>query len=78
MGLFSTVKGAFVVGAKLEKAKTLAREIDQTMKKISTGAEDLRMAIAQEFLNQREKLLCLKPSLTPEQQIDMGRRCLST
>lgn len=74
MGLFSTVRSAFAASLELEKAKTLAKEIEDTMKNISIAEEDLRMAICQEFLNQREILLRLKPGLTPEQQIEMGRR----
>ncbi|KVM84612.1 hypothetical protein WT05_15495 [Burkholderia stagnalis] len=74
MGLFSTVRGAFATSLELERAKTLANEIAETMKNISVAEENLRLAICQEFLDQREMLLRIKPTLTPEQQIDMGRR----
>lgn len=74
MGLFSTVRGAFAVSLELEKAKTLAKEIEDAMKNISLAEENLRIAICQEFLNQRQILLRVKPTLTTEQQIEMGRR----
>jgi hypothetical protein len=73
MGLFSMARGAFAVSLELEKAKTLAKEIENTMKSISNAEEDLRVAICKEFLDQREILLRLKSSMTPEQQIEMGR-----
>ncbi|TAM55506.1 MAG: hypothetical protein EPN57_01895 [Paraburkholderia sp.] len=74
MGLFSTVRGAFAVSLELEKAKTLAKEIEDAMKNISLAEENLRIAICQEFLSQRQILLRVKPTLTTEQQIEMGRR----
>lgn len=73
MGLFSIFKDAYSVASAQVHGETLAKEIEETMKNISSAAPHLQLAIATVFLKERTDLLAQKATWSKVRQVELGR-----